>query len=352
MNPGLTISPKSTPLEKRSADTLVLNKPRCVLLAGSARGGTSWALKVLDSHPAVHGSHEPFYQLDKDLALSNLYDRIKTGRGTAEDITILTRQLAKACIETHKPPFFRKDFLKTPAWMRSALWMSAKACPPLTSTFNYLSTGVLNEQHCIVIKNRPFPLLDRILAAIQADTLVLLRHPCGVVSSWLRGIRMGVMQGVSAEAETVWSRYSDYLEPLGFSRADLNRMSPAGLLAINWLVDKILFNEYADSKTMKTRTMVYCDLIRNPLQEWSKVFEWLHLPFDASVEAFLTQSSKPAFDIRRLMGKKYSYFSVQRSEKSPAESWRKDMTVDEIKEVMSIVTPHFPVEQYWPDSLS
>ena len=353
MNPGLKTSPQSAhaQLKKNAVETVSRNKPRCVLLAGSARGGTSWALKVLDSHPAVHGSHEPFYQLDKDQELRNLYDRIKAGQGTADDIEVLTQQLTKACIETHKPPFFRKNFLKTPAWMRSALWMSAKACPPLTSTFNYLATGTLNEQHRIIIKNRPFPLLDRILETIHADALVLLRHPCGVVSSWLRGIRMGVMQGNSAEPDKVWSRYQDYLIPMGFCEADLQRMSPAGILALNWLVDKTLFSQYERSPNMKTRTMVYCDLVRNPLQEWSKVFEWLHLPFDSSVEAFLTQSSKPAFDIRRLMGKKYSYFSVQRSDKSPAEAWRKDMTVDQIKEVMSIVTPHFPVEQYWPDSL-
>ena len=352
MKLGLAFSSKSSPQEKHKVEPVTLNKPRCVLLAGSARGGTSWALKVLDSHSKVHASHEPFYQLDKNQDLSTLYDRIKAGQGTAEDIAVLTRQLTKACIETHKPPFFRKDFLKTPPWLRSAAWMSAKACPPLISTFNYLSSGKLNEQHCIVIKNRPFPMLDRILQTVHADALVLLRHPCGVVSSWLRGIRMGVMQGNSAEPDKVWSRYQEYLMPMGFCETDLKRMSPAGILALNWLVDKTLFRQYQDSPHMKTRTIVYCDLIRNPLPEWSKVFDWLHLPFESSTEAFLTQSSKPAFDIRRLMGKKYSYFSVQRGEKSPAEAWRKDMTADEIKEVMSIVTPLFPVEQYWPDSLS
>lgn len=103
---------------------------------------------------------------------------------------------------------------------------------------------------------------------------------------------------------------------------------------------------------MKTRTIVYCDLVRNPLQEGSKVFDWLQLPFDSSVEAFLAQSSEPAYDIRRLMGKKYSCFSVQRGDKSPVEAWRKNMSADEIKEVMSIATPHFPIEQDWPDSLS
>lgn len=327
-------------------------KPRCVLLAGSARGGTSWALKVLDSHPAVQGCHEPFYQRGNDEQLAALYDRIKSGQGTPQDTECLTRMLMGACIETHKPPFFRKNFLKTPAWVRTATWMSAKAFRPMSSMFSYMASAELNDQHCIVIKNRPFPMLDRILETIHADALVLLRHPCGVVSSWLRGIRMGVMQSVSIEADKVWSRYCSYLEPLGFCEDDLRRMSPAGILALNWLVDKTLFSQFERSPHMKSRTIVYCDLVRHPIQEWSKVFEWLHLPFDSSVEAFLTQSSRPAFDLRRLIGRKYSYFSVQRGQKSPLESWRQDMTRDEIREVMSIVTPHFPVEQYWPDSLS
>jgi hypothetical protein len=326
------------------------HKPRCVLLAGSARGGTSWALKVLDSHPAVQGCHEPFYQLSHNEELGQLCDRVKAGNGTSADAEILMDLWMNASIQTNKPPFFEKSFLKTPAWLRKAAWMSARACKPMSSTFSYLASGEMNEHHCIVIKNRPFPLLDRILEVIHADALILLRHPCGVVSSWLRGMRMGVMQAASANPTEVWNRYSSYIEPLGFSENDLMKMSPAGLLAINWLVDTALFSHYENSPTMKTKVMVYCNMVRNPVQEWSKVFEWLHLPFDASVEAFLNQSSKPAFDMRQILGKKYSYFSVQRGEKSPLDSWRKDMQPDEIREVMSIVTPHFPVEKYWPDS--
>ena len=348
MQPRLITQPTPASLHP----VIARDRPRCVLLAGSARGGTSWALKVLDSHPAVQGCHEPFYQLGNDEKRTQLCDRVKAGGATPDDTEVLTRLLMNACMETHKPPFFRKTFLKTPAWIRTAAWMSAKACKPMVPVFNSLASGHLNEQHCIVIKNRPFPLLDRILTTIHADALVLLRHPCGVVSSWLRGMQMGVMPATSADATKIWSRYSNYLEPLGLSETDIKAMSPAGVLAVNWLVDTVIFSQYERSTMMKTRTIVYCDLVRNPVEEWSKVFDWLHLPFDSSVEAFLNQSSKPAFDIRRLMGRKYSYFSVQRGNKSPLESWRKDMTTDEIREVMSIVTPHFPVEQYWPDSLS
>jgi len=326
--------------------------PHCVLLAGSARGGTSWALKVLDSHPAIHGCHEPFYQLSHNEELQSLYNRVKTGQGTAADAEAMTRQLMKACPETQKPPFFPKNFLKTPALLRSMAWMMARACKPLASTFSHLATGDLNEQHCIVIKNRPFPMLERILETIHADAIILLRHPCGVVSSWLRGVRMGVMHPSSAEVDTVWGRYVNYLEPRGISEADLRRMSPAGVLAVNWLVDRILFRQFKQSSVIKTRVLVYENAVRNPNAEWSKVFEWLHLPFDPAVESFLNESSRPGFDVRTLLGKKYSYFSVQRGEHSPLESWRHELTPDEIREIMTIVMPHFPVEEYWPDALS
>ena len=321
--------------------------PRCVLLAGSARGGTSWALKVLDSHPSVCGCHEPFYQLNTDESLRSLFDRLKAGQGTDEDTRRLISSAINGCVETHKPPFFQKEFLKSPAWLRTAAWMSAKALRPLKPVFQYMATGNLNRSHCLVIKNRPFLLLDRILASIHADAILLLRHPCGVVSSWLRGMRMGVMQAASADPLAVWARYSSSLEPLGFTAQQLSEMSDAGILAVNWLVDTLLFRQYENSR-MRTRTIVYEDLVRDPAGEWRQVFEWMGMTFDPAVESFLTRSSKPAFDVRNLLGKRYSYFSVQRNGKSPIEAWRMEMTQNEIDEVMNIVSPHFPMDRYWP----
>lgn len=326
------------------------NTARCVLLAGSARGGTSWALKVLDSHPAVCGSHEPFYQLSRDKSLVDLLVRLKEGQGTEADAQFLLSTAIKGCVETHKPPFFRKEFLKTPASIRTAAWMSARACNVLKPAFEYLATGNLTSQHRLVIKNRPFPHLDRVLNAIKADAILLLRHPCGVVSSWMRGIRMGVMAADSADPANVWSLYSDYLEPVGITPDKLAQMSPAGVLAVNWLIDTLIFKEYQNSQ-MRTRTVVYCDLVRNPVEEWAKVFEWMGLAFDPAVEAFLTKSSRPKFDVRSLLGKKYTYFSVQRGEQSPMEAWKKNMTEDQIHEVMEIVRPHFAVDEYWPGSV-
>lgn len=336
--------------QTKSSDNSKSNLARCVLLAGSARGGTSWALKVLDSHPAVCGSHEPFYQLTKDKSLVDLLERLKDGKGTDADAQFLVSTAIKGCIETHKPPFFRKDFLKTPASIRTAAWMSARACNLLKPAFEYMATGHLTNQHRLVIKNRPFPHLDRVLNAINADAILLLRNPCGVVSSWLRGIKMGVMSADSADPGIVWSLYSDYLEPVGITPEKLAQMSPAGVLAVNWLVDTLIFREYQNSR-MRTRTVVYCDMVRNPVEEWAKVFEWLGISFDPAVESFLTKSSNPKFDIRSLLGKKYTYFSVQRGEQSPMEAWKKHMSENQIHEVMDIVRPHFAVDEYWPNAL-
>jgi len=337
-------------LDSRCSDNDNHKRARCVLLAGSARGGTSWALKVLDSHPAVCGSHEPFYQLSRDKSLAALLERLKDGKGTEADAQFLVSTAIKGCVETHKPPFFRKNFLKAPASIRTAAWMSARACNMLKPAFEYMATGNLTSEHRLVIKNRPFPHLDRVLEAINADAILLLRHPCGVVSSWLRGIQMGVMAADSADTKNVWARYSDYLEPVGITPDTLSQMSPAGVLGVNWLVDTLIFREYQNSR-MRTRTVVYCDLVRNPLEEWAKVFDWMGLPFDPAVEAFLLKSSQPKFDIRSLLGKKYTYFSVRGNEQSPMEAWKKNMTEERIHEVMEIVRPHFAVDAHWPDSV-
>lgn len=157
--------------------------PQSILLAGSARGGTSWALKVLDSHPAICGCHEPFYQLANDPSLHALIEKMKSGVTDDADAKRLIDATIHACVETHKPPFFRKEFLRTPAFLRSAAWMLAKAIRPAESMFEYLATGNLTNAHRVVIKNRPFPGLERVLQAIRAEALLLLRHPCGVVSS-------------------------------------------------------------------------------------------------------------------------------------------------------------------------
>ncbi len=323
--------------------------PKCVLLAGSARGGTSWALKVLDSHPAICGCHEPFHQLSSDKSLHSLFERMKTNQGTSSDAEVLIRKTIEGCVKTHKPPFFEKDFLITPAWLRAAAWSAAKVARPMESVFRGLATGNLNENHRLVIKNRPFPMLDRVLDAIQADVLILLRHPCGVVSSWLKGIQMGIMGAESIDPVATWKQYASMLEPLGFTQIQLQKLSAAGILAIHWLVDTLLFRQYEESG-VRTRTIVYCDLVRNPVEEWSKVFDWLDLPMCSSVESFLTNSSRSIFDVRQLLGKRYTYFSVKRSDKAPMVAWRKQLSHTEIEEVLAIVTPHFPLEAYWPES--
>lgn len=337
---------RSTESERREQITQA-NRPGCVLLAGSARGGTSWVLKVLDSHPKVCGCHEPFYQLTKNAQYQVLLDRMKAGQGTNEDAAQLIQSAIQARVETHKPPFFSKDYLYAPKPVRTGAWFAARAVPQLSGVFNFLATGRPDSRHRLVIKNRPFPALNNILNAISADAIILLRHPCGVVSSWLRGMKMGVMDQSSADATRVWEHYSDVLSPLGLTYHDLTKLSPAGMLAINYLIDTQLFEQYRQSG-MRTQTIVYCDLLRDPQMEWGRVFEWMGLQFCPQVNAFLDRSSKPGFDLRRLLGRKYSYFSVQRGDRAPEHSWKQEMSSAEIDEVLSVLQPYFPVEQYWP----
>lgn len=326
----------------------LVDLPKCVLLAGSARGGTSWALKVLDSHPAVCGSHEPFYQASNDSLPGSVLDRLKAGQGTEDDARQLILKVLEACVETRKPPFFPKQFLLTPGWLQTLTWTAARLMVPLDPVFRYLCTGQLDHRHRLVIKNRPFPKLERISEAIAADNLLLLRHPCAVVSSWLHGVRMGVMHPTSTDPAACWDRYIELIKPIGFTLHQLLDMSPAGVLAVNWLVDTVLFRQYENTR-MRTRTVVYEDLVNHPLEEWGQILEWMGLSMCDSVETFLTRSSQSGIDLRRLLGKRYTYFSVKRTDKSPVNAWRTQLSFQETDEVLKIIAPHFSVDTYWPE---
>ena len=101
---------------------------------------------------------------------------------------------------------------------------------------------------------------------------------------------------------------------------------------------------------MRTRTVVYEDLVLHPLERWSQTLEWMGLSMCDSVEAFLTTSSQSGIDLRRLLGKRYTYFSVKRADKSPVNAWQKHLSYQEIDEVLKIITPHFPLDRHWPES--
>ncbi|MCA9035047.1 MAG: sulfotransferase [Planctomycetaceae bacterium] len=338
----------ASPSVTHSDSASTVEKPRCILLAGSARGGTSWAHKVIDSHPSVHGCHEPFHQLAAKEQHRSLFTRIKAGQGDETDAASLMSLLASPGLLTQKPPFFPKDHLIAPAWMRSLAWAAARTFAPAESVYNLLSKGKLGSGQCVVVKNRPYPQLERILEVLDADVLMLLRHPCAVVNSWLRGIQMGVMDANSIDPAYTWKAYSEYITQLGYAESEIRDMPAAGLLAVQWLVDTMLINQYRQNPCMSTHTVVYEDLVKNPESEWKRVFEWLRLPFSASVVRFLNESSQPGFDIRKLLGSRYTYFSVQRANTSPVDSWKSKMDPANLKLVMDIVSPQFPIELYWP----
>lgn len=316
------------------------------MLVGSARGGTSWALKVLDAHPLICGCHEPFVHA-ADPGFLELVKRLKSDGCDADDVREFLTSAAMPRLQTQKPPFFGKQFLTLPAFVRSGLWTAAKMSDRLEVVFRLASRGALDARHYLAIKNRPFDGLEQIMHHLRAKALILVRHPCAVVSSWRHGIQIGAMPQTAIDPVAVWPSLSTQLEPLGFTQVQLSRMSPLGILALNWLSDQVMFRRF-ESGPLDSHVLVYEDVVDEPAPRWRAAYEWLGLPYDRAVERFLDDSSRSGFDLRTWLGDRYSYFSVKRAKNSTLDTWKQKLQPAEIDEILNLVRPHVDLARYWP----
>jgi hypothetical protein len=160
----------------------------------------------------------------------------------------------------------------------------------------------------------------------------ILRHPCGYVSSVVRGEAQGRLGGDVASSE-------DYgiLEMLlateagrehGLDLAGLRTLHPVERLAWRW----VLYNEkaMADTAGLAGCTRVrYEDLCAQPLETYRRLFAATELPWDIQTEAFVQRSTGSNSD---------SYYSVFRDPAQAARSWEQQLAAGDIERILRITS--------------
>jgi hypothetical protein len=178
---------------------------------------------------------------------------------------------------------------------------------------------------------------------IVSHVIALRRHPCAVVSSWQRGIELGVMPDVFGVS--VYKELESILSPLGFALEMFKTYSQIEILAIVWLADQILIERFAEEQ-FPVHSVVFEDLLENPTEGLRSIFGWLAIEYDASTDKFLRKSSSKNLSLRRLLGARYSYFSVDGQRDTG--SWKTRLNQSEKLSILRLVGNHFDVEAYWP----
>ena len=310
------------------------NDKQTVLLVGLGRSGTTWVGKIFDSHPNTLYVHEPDNWF-KTLPLPLISP---PGYQTEFNFTEYTQSLYTVSIPkvVGKLPYFPKQY--------------NNAFQNVLIKFNtYLSKFIAKISIKIPIKRfispkkrsrtilvwKSIESLGRLdlfrKSEAQIKIIHIVRHPCGYISSILRGERNKVFD---SDFETssdygVFEMLAKTNEALHY-KLDLDsfkKMSALERLSWRW----ILINEKAinDAKDYNDYLLLkYEDLCGNPVEKTKELYSFSNLSWNTQTESFVGKSTSTNNE---------QYYSIYKDPNHAAMKWKTELSADEIKIIMDIV---------------
>ncbi len=305
-----------------------------ILVIGSARSGTTWLAKLIDSHPAILYRHEPdSVTLSGGVPFLPEISDYKNLQSSAKGYfdALLETGSAKA---SGTAPFFHKTYRSSLG--RAALilniyitrlWERMPLAKPELAVFDFLKKKLRSQIRYMVKSVTSLWRTGLFSYAVPSLRIVhIVRHQCAVVASFLRGNRLGLMDGkayVASLASTQeFSKYTlDASELLG---APIETQ-----LAASWMLNNQKVNDELHGSPQYL-LVKYEDLARNLPSQVTNLFGFLDLEQSAETAAFISALQASTATSPR-------YFSVLRSPKSALGTWRKELTDLQIARIRDTV---------------
>lgn len=323
---------------------------RLILLLGSPRSGTSWLATILDSHPGVVYSHEVFSRLRRP-GLSSHVRRLKNLKNTgfleAGELRGLLHECCQADPEWRRPPFFAKDFLRLPASFQWLLWLLVRLTHRGEGAFRRLFSPGDHQPFDLLIKEVDWA--RHTLALVQAldpELLLIVRHPCAVVASILRGQRLGLM--APSDRSPWYQEHQPWCERAGFRWEAIRHMQVVEFLALQWLVQNLAY-QAAVKTHRRSHVVVYEELCDRPLSVTQAVFAFLGWKMGRQTFRFLGRSTRgETIPIRTWLQGKQTYFGVLKDPERSRDAWKTELTGREQDQVLAVARALPEFAAYWP----
>jgi Sulfotransferase family len=320
-----------------------------IIILGSARSGTTWLGKLFDSHPDVVYRHEPD-SLHVNTSLPFLPRKADVARHVEDARTYLHElRFARSAKATGHRPFFAKRYrsrLSHAGFVATVMALKgverwARLAPPqqwlrlpefLDAPKDATVTFVLKSVSSLC---RAY-LFSR--AAPDARLIHIVRNPCAVVASRLRGISSGLMradtflESLCAMDEAV--RYPFTLSYLRDSAIEQK-------MTYQWMIqnDKVWGEMAGDSRYVLVR---YEDLCADPRRIAKQLFDFTALSWSGQTERFIAS-------LERRQDRRAPYHSVMRSPTSAVDRWRSQLDHEQIERILGIAT-HSDIGRVFFDS--
>lgn len=305
------------------------------MIFGSPRSGTTWVGSLFDSHPQTLYLHEPDV-IEKEPRLPFVpYGDLPADidRITQDYFERLSQN--RSLRSVHMPTIFPKAYRGGLADQARAaivrLLRAVDAVLPAVGRSRSLQVPDFTDEGAkpyLVMKSVDsiprLPVFARALPGVKFIHIV--RHPCGVVSSKLRGAELGKMGGATL--------YSDVLalppaRAAGLDKARADVMSDIEKLAWDWLIT----NEWVHGEVAalpNVYTLVYDRLAANLDAEAAMLFDWAGLDRPAQVQSYFDR-------LRGLEGTGDRYFSLNQNPAKSAAKWRQELDTHAQETVAGIV---------------
>ncbi|MFQ3189277.1 MAG: hypothetical protein ACI936_000401 [Paraglaciecola sp.] len=314
-----------------------------IALIGMPRSGTTWVAKAIDSHPDTYYLHEPDSVARLDLPQIINDDQVEQYLPYINDYLVKIETVDKLKV-VGRLPFYPKSYLNT--FQLGFNRLSALASKSLGQFSQSIAKGAPllikpKGKHDTFWKS--IESMGRIALLAQANPplkmLLLVRHPCAVINSELKG----ESQNKFASKVPIYENWGLF-EQLLISRTakthqltleKIKAMTPAQRLAWRWLIYYEQLLEQANQQNCML--MRYEQLCMQPLSAFEDVFSFLELTFDPQVKNYLVESTSSHSD---------SYYSTSKDPLKAMHSWKSKLPADDITAIESIIGEHLENE-YW-----
>ncbi|MGF1498175.1 MAG: sulfotransferase [Elainellaceae cyanobacterium] len=300
---------------------------------GSARSGSTWLGAIVSSHPEVAYRFEPFHRLKQNPQIRAAANPDST-EATA-DIDAIYHALLPAHPLAEKPPFFTKSYTTPMAAGRSLTWPLARKVP----------LGAWLFRQCYTPKSLP-PVVFKEIGLVHLLTklvphipvIYLMRHPCAVVWSMLRGQEQSLMPSDRRQylQKILQQRRPDLMDEFQ-GHEDRSAAEQEALL---WRIDTEAALDQIQSQP-NGLLVLYEDLVEQPLVVAARIFRHLGLPLSAESRMFIEESTLQASASPAQRGEVGidRYFTVFRDPKAACNKWKHQMPVEMRDRVMAVVGP-------------
>jgi hypothetical protein len=307
-----------------------------ILVFGSARSGTTWIARILDTHPDTLYRHEPDAvrrgegllpftfapgEVDKYLPAARAYVHELLGVRAAKSNSFLP-QFHKS----YRGPVahgLRRLFIYAHKGAESILQGVGLDRSMRIPDLARMTKDVVPVMKSVDSLGRA-PLMARALG--DCRVVLIVRHPCGMVSSKLRGFEAGKM--AKPVAYRNWLKLGP-AKARGLTAQALQALSPTQAVAYEWL----LFNEYILEEMAgdpRLRVVVYDDFCRDPHAAARDLLGWAGLEYAQATSDFIERSLSYA-------GPPPRYFDIVRNPLEAAMRWQRELDDGQKQDIADVI---------------